>query len=127
VPDAVIAVFERQPYWGPELQRQFVNAPIQVRECRKINDLSPPDEEQVPSLFVIDLTDDLNGCIEWLGTLERDVTGRRSIIVCARPHHRELEWILRDAGVTVFLSDVIPGDDFARLCRKQLGLLSRIS
>jgi hypothetical protein len=44
------------------------------------------------------------------------------IIACGSASTTELEWRLRETGVTAFLPEVIPGDEFARLCRRQLGL-----
>lgn len=125
-PDAVIAVFERQPYWGPELQRQFSDASIRVRECRSLSDLPSAVEGFAARLFVIDIQADPPGCLAWLGSLRRDASCDCPIIACGAPDQTELEWILREAGVSAFLCDVIPGDDFARLCRRQLGIVGRI-
>ena len=57
--------------------------------------------------------------------LSADVTRqirRCPIIACGSAATMELEWLLREMGVTAFLPDVIPGSAFARLCRRQLGL-----
>lgn len=124
-PSAVIAVFESRPYWGPELQRQFIQMPVVIRECRTTKDLLPSISGFPSALLVIDLDAGLEDCLAWLGSDLMISADSYPIVACGTDATAELEWLLRDAGVTAFLPDVIPGDDFARLCRRQLGLTRR--
>ena len=119
-PDAVIAVFELQPYWGPELQRQFQSSNIVVTECRSVNDLLPIVEGFSKALIVIDLDAAIADCLSWLGTVVAKHPVRIPIIAIGSVATAELEWRLREAGVTAFLPELIAGPDFARLCRRQL-------
>lgn len=121
-PQSIIAVFELRPYWGPELQRQFEHTCIGVRECRSLTDLFPSVADIEPALLVIDLDADVEGCLKWLVSDAGSQTKNYPIIACGSTATLDLEWTIREMGVTAFLPDVIPGDDFARLCRRQLGL-----
>ena len=120
--DIVIAVFESRPFWGPELQRQFQQSAIVVRECRALGDLVPLTEDSNSGLFVIDLEGDAMKCLAWLSTSWRRLPDRWPVIAIGSIATKKAEWTLREAGVTAYLQDFPNGDDFARLCRKQLGL-----
>ena len=119
-PDAVIAVFELQPYWGPELQRQFQTDSVAVTECRSVGDLFPIVNGFTKALIVIDLDAAISDCLAWLGTEVAKHPARVPIIAIGSAATAELEWRLREAGVTAFLPELIAGADFARLCRRQL-------
>ena len=119
-PDAVIAVFELQPYWGPELQRQFQAVNVAVTECRSVGDLFPIVDGFSKALIVIDLDAAIADCLTWLGTEVAKHSVRVPIIAIGSAVTAELEWRLREAGVTAFLPELIAGNDFARLCRRLL-------
>jgi len=114
---AVIAIFEKLPYWGPELQRQLQLSRVTLIECRSVRDLFPSIVNFETVLVVVDLDAGLTDCIEWLGTRHSKPV---PIVAIGSPTTAELEWILREAGVTAFLSDTVTGDDLAQLCRRQL-------
>jgi len=124
-PTSIISVFETRPYWGPELQRQFPQPTVVIRECRSLADLLPSIEGFAKSVLLIDLAAGLEACLEWFTTKSPLRPGSCSIIACGSPETAELEWILRDAGVTAFLPDIVPGTTLGRLCRLQLGLTQR--
>lgn len=118
--EAVIAIFEKQPYWGPELQRQFQSSRITLRECRSIRDLFPSIKNFENALLVVDLDAGLVDCLNWLGTEVARYSTPVPIVALGSPATAELEWVFREAGVTAFLPDAIAGDDMARLCRRHL-------
>lgn len=118
--EAVIAIFEKQPYWGPELQRQFQSSRTIVRECRSVRDLLPSIMNFEIALIVVDLEEGLSECLEWLGSDVARHLKPVPIVVLGSPATAELEWVLREAGVTAFLPDGVAGDDLAQLCRRQL-------
>jgi hypothetical protein len=120
--DAAIAVFERRPYWGPELQRQFERIPVTICECRVVEDLLPSIHEFRTALMVVDLDAAIVECLSWFGTMATSHAACYPIIACGSADTANMEWLLRDAGVTAFLPEAISGDDMARLCRRQLGL-----
>lgn len=121
-PDVTIAVLEFRPYWGPELKRQFANTPFGIRECRSVSGVDDVVCDFHPVLLIIDLEIGIEDCLGWLGQRFPADSRRFPIIVCGSPASLEFEWLLRELGVAEFLPDVIPGDQFARLCRWQLGL-----
>ena len=119
-PDAVIAVFELKPYWGPELQRQFQSDNMAITECRSVGDLFPIVDGFSKALIVVDLDASIENCLAWLGSEASKHPVRVPIIAIGSATTAELEWRLREAGVTAFLPDLIAGPDFARLCRRLL-------
>ena len=119
-PDAVIAVFERKPYWGPELQRQFQTDHVTVTECRSVGDLFPIVDGFSKALIVIDLDAAITECLAWLGSEVATHPVRLPIVAIGSAATAELEWQLREAGVTAFLPELLAGSDFARLCRRLL-------
>ena len=121
-PDAMIAVYEVRPYWGPELQRQFADTPVVIRECRSLCDLLPSVQGFRFVLLVVDLEPAIEKVLDWLISEFKVDRHRWPIIACGSIETLDLEWSLREAGVTAFLPDVISGESFARLCRKQLGI-----
>lgn len=120
--ETVIAVFELRPYWGPELQRQFEHTSINVRECRNVGDLRLLAIGHRSGLFVIDFDSAPADCLGWLALQVTDHSFGWPIVACGSSDTAELEWLLREAGVAEFLSEPTNGDDFARLCRRLLGL-----
>lgn len=124
-PDATIAVFERHPYWGPELKRQFENAPINIRECRSVSDLQHLISAFTPILLVVDLEAGTEDCISWLSSRFGQHSRGIPVVACGSSATSALEWSLRELGVSVFLPEVISGEEFARICRWQIGLQSK--
>ncbi len=124
-PDSAIAIYERTPYWGPELQRQFRHENVSIRECRNVSDLLPSIAGYRSALVVIDLGSDLVECLGWLSLVASNNLDRPAIIACGTSGTAELEWLLRESGVSAFLPDLTPGDEFARLCRRQIRLVRK--
>lgn len=120
--NTVISVFEARPYWGPELQRQFENSTTTIRECRSLSDLIPSTQGFDAALIVIDLESDLENALAWFIENWRESLHTCPLIACGSPSVSDLEWILRETGVTAFLPEVLSGDAFARLCRRHLNL-----
>lgn len=114
-----VVVFERDPYWGPELKRQFAGDWVVVRECRSLNEIHAvaADLEHVVILAVIDAAP-----AEILNWLERPAItmSRAGLIVISSPDWAELEWPIREAGAMAFMSDETPGVRVAHWCRRWL-------
>ena len=121
----MIAIFESRPYWGPELQRQFEHTNVTLREFRSVGDLSVSIVGFGTSLIVLDLDAALVDCVKWLGSGNSEQLLRLPIIAIGSSATAELEWLLREAGVTVFLPDMITGEELAKLCRRQLGIVRK--
>ena len=121
-PETSIVVFEKAPFWGPELQRQFQQTGVTVRECRSVKDLIPSVMDTEQPLLVIDLTAGLEECLQWLAEDFTRYPKSIPMIAVGSAESRELEWLLREAGVTVYLPELIGGEALARICRRQLDL-----
>jgi hypothetical protein len=122
-PDGVV-VFEKSPYWGPELKRQFAECNSRVRECRSLSDLQPSAAELSPSLMLIVLDAAPAECLAWIGRQLR-LSIRTPVIVVASAEFAELEWPLREAGIIGFVHDEIPGHRLAQFCLRVLASKKR--
>jgi hypothetical protein len=118
-PEIVIAVFELVPYWVPELQRQFHQTNVTIRGCCQARDLFPAVADAPSAVLVIDLATSLTEIVVWLRTEVTRCRVRIPMIALGSAATAELEWLLRDAGVTAFLPDPTTGAELARLCRRQ--------
>lgn len=120
-PTACVAVFEKRPYWGPELQRQFVTRGVLVRECRSLSDLIPATNDFAAALLLLDMDAAPIDCLSWLSLQFREPL-RRPAIVCASADLANLEWTVREAGAIGFVQADTSGRELARLCLRQLRL-----
>ncbi len=118
---ACVAVYEKRPYWGPELQRQFVARNVLVRECRSLSDLVPATNGFTSSLILLDLDSAPADCLAWL-SLQFHEPLRRPVVACASNDLADLEWTVREAGAIGFVGDDAAGRELARLCLRQLRL-----
>ncbi len=112
---ATILVLEREPYWTPELQRQFLTTDVKVRGCRKWSELSAAIQSDPSGLSVIDLADFAADCLTGLAAIHSS-----RLIVISSPQYAELEFALRDAGAAAFFPDLPTGEQLARCCRRWL-------
>jgi hypothetical protein len=120
-PTSCIAVFERRPYWGPELLRQFFARNIQIRECRALSDLVPATNDFATAAILLDFASAPVDCLLWLGRQFREPL-RLPVIACASTELADLEWTIREAGAIAFVGDEVSGRELARLCLRQLRL-----
>jgi hypothetical protein len=120
-PTACVAVFEKRPFWGPELQRRLATRRVLVRECRTTGDLIPATSGYGAAVILLDVTSAPTDCLTWLGWQFREPQ-RRPVIAAAASELVELEWTLREVGAIAFVDESTPGCDIARLCLRQLRL-----
>ncbi|HID21141.1 MAG TPA: hypothetical protein EYP14_01895 [Planctomycetaceae bacterium] len=120
-----VFVFERSPYWTPELQRQLDPAEVTVRRCRSVADVQrlafPPSgaAQDDPRVILLDLQSGPADCLQLLGTGLPQVH-QVPLIVYASRRAADLEWPLREAGATDVIVEHVPGRAMARLCRRLL-------
>ena len=118
-PTAGVLVFEKQPFWGPELKRQFTDQSVLVRECRSVQDLLPAAAEFSGAVVVLSLDAAPIDCLAWIGMRFQN-EAHYPLIVLASTELSDLEWPIREAGAVGFVGDEIPGDQLARLCLRLL-------
>jgi len=119
-PDAAIAVFEREPYWAPELTRQFADGRILVRSCTRLSDVDRVLAEWPRSLCVMEFETAPAAILGWLATRANGATAR-PVLIFAEQGAARLEWTLREAGATSFRSELISSRELAAHCRRLLG------
>lgn len=119
-PRRAVIVCEPQPYWTPELQRQFQQDSVAVRGCRKWSEIAPQSGEFDQTVEVVELVEDRAAeCLT--GLLQRQRVGKSPpLIIVTSPRLATLENVLREAGVRAFFPDQPTGEDLARCCRRWL-------
>lgn len=120
-PDATIVVFETKPRWAPELQHQFVEENVRVVTVGRVRDISAEVESGGAVVVLLDFDTDPPGCLTHLGrsSAERIVEGgfSRTIVILTEVTS-DLEWPIREAGVTSVLDEFVPGHALADACRR---------
>ena len=116
-PVALLVVLEKQPYWVPELRRQFLKVPLEVRSCRTLHDAGSCLGSADLLLLVLDEPETV--CLNLLEQLAGE-DGRRPIIAVTSDKNAEWEWAFREAGVWAFLTEPFDRDEVALLCRRIL-------
>ena len=117
---AGVLIFEKQPYWGPELKRQFEDGSVLIRECRTVEDLLPRAGIFRQAVILMVLDDETADCLAWISR-QLDRESKFPVIVIAAAELAHLEWVLREAGVAQFVHDELSGSRLARICRRFLG------
>lgn len=115
----ILSIFERQPYWAPELQRQFAGEPVVVRPCRSVADLQAVIVAGGVAVVLLDFEAAPEECLAWLGRhgLSPDAP---AIFVAGSGRSDDLESLLRELGCVDYLPDPTPGADLARRVRRVL-------
>jgi DNA-binding response OmpR family regulator len=115
-----ILVHEPEPYWTPELQRQFVDEPVTVRGCSSPVELDALRTNYDAVVIVFELAS--SSLTTWLTWLTRRRIVDDPVVILGSPELAELEWTFRSAGVASFRIDPISGRELARQCRQWLTL-----
>ena len=118
-----IFVCEKRPRWTPELQRQFARDDVRVRLFTRFGDLRREAEAARPVAVLIDFAAGPAECLQLLGRIFGRA-GFPPVLVVGSPRTAELEWSLREFGVTEFLDEAAPGAQVARLIRRQQAVVA---
>ena len=116
---STIVVLEARPFWTPELQRQFDGEPVVVRGCRNWSELQERSRDATAAVMLLELEGLAAECLSGL-TRRLELAAREPVIVISSPRFAELEWVLREAGVSSVFPDLPTGADVARCCRRWL-------
>lgn len=107
-------MLEREPYWAPELRRQFIAEEVSVRHCTSATGVQARCD-----LLVADVSGLPSDCI----AIFRHPRTFFSILIGSEGD-RELESPLREAGASSFISEPLSGEELARRIRKVWSLRS---
>lgn len=112
-----VIVFEKQPRWAPELQRQFAGDEVRVVACRSLKDV----EERCAGLslgaVLLDAAAATADCLQFLRRGMADPNALPVVIVGSK-RIADLEWAFREVGAAAFFVNKIPGHEMASVCRK---------
>lgn len=106
-------VFEREPWWAPELRRRFQGDDIRVRHCIDLSSVTTAAACARDCLVVVGLRGLERECTELL----RHHSRLRTLVV-AGPDHDDLELPFREAGVLSFTAEPLSGEDLAARIRR---------
>ena len=114
-----VLVYEREPWWEPELKRQFLGSDVTVRACRSLKRLTALAHSNPGSVIVLDLGAGADECLRFLSRSSADALPA-SILVIGSAKTAELEWTARELGAVQFEWDHVGGAQLAKFCRSQL-------
>ena len=111
-----IAIYERNSWWYPELQRQFLHESLRVHRAHSLQEALASHGNRRYSLVILQMDADPADCLRGLWQrMELDV--RMPVIVIHSPKLSALEWSVRELGVTEFLPETISGEKLSRVIR----------
>ena len=115
-----VVVFEKQPRWAPELERQFLAEEVRVIACRSVKDAAERTAGVARGAVLLDAAVAPSDCLQYLRHALSDPRTLPVLIVGAPPI-APLEWSFRELGARAFFVKKIPGHEMASLCRRQWG------
>lgn len=123
-PPSLIAVFEREPWWRPELMRQFANDPVAIRQVAHIE---PLRTEASGFDRIVGLCDVRGRPTEALSQLMRWTKAFPGcpFLIIGSEALAELEWTLRDLGATHLLTHAVRGGSLRLLITPMLNSSTR--
>lgn len=119
-----VIVCEKSAYWGPELQRRFLDLKILVRECRSINELDENIMDTDASLVLIDVSAWPQETVTWI-TRNSLENMQVKLIACLTDETRDIEWTLREAGFSAVIYDDTPATFAAKECLRLIQMKRR--
>jgi len=111
-------VFEKQPRWAPELQRQFLTEDVRVVACRSVKDVEERAAGVARGVVLFDASTAPAECLQFLRREMADPQALPVLIVGSK-RIAQLEWSFRELGSVAFFAKRIPGHEMASLCRRQ--------
>ncbi len=115
---ATIVVFETQPRWAPELQHQFVDEDVHVVGRSTTTDFVVEVESAERPVGLLEVASDPAGCLARIGTLNSRALP--PVVAVLTRDLADLEWPLRELGVTSVVDEFVPGHELAAVCRRLL-------
>jgi DNA-binding response OmpR family regulator len=113
-------VFEKQPRWAPELQRQFAGDEVRVVACRSLKDVEERCAGVSRGVVLLDAAVATADCLQFLRRGMAD-SNALPVVILGSKRIADLEWAFREVGAAAFFIDRIPGHEMAALCRNLLG------
>jgi len=112
-----IAVWERNPYWVPELQRQLVETPGRVTSCRIESDVAMRLDEGARQLVVALPM----GERPPLAAIQRWIARGLRVHVILNPTDEPYRWFLHELGVASVFDFEGARAHLVRACRTESG------
>ena len=108
-----VIVFEREPWWAPELRRQFFGEAIPVRHCVDVAGVAEAVCRNHEAVIIASLPGREPECADLLREFSQAGT-----IVVADAQTAELEVPLREAGADSFVLAPLSGEELCRWIRR---------
>jgi DNA-binding NtrC family response regulator len=110
-------VFEKQPRWAPELERQFFTADARVVSCRSLPDVAQRMAAVPRGVVLLDASAATGECLQFLRGEMGDPEAL-PVVVVGNKRMAHLEWSFRELGAAAFFAKKIPGREMASICRR---------
>lgn len=109
-----VLVLENEPFWLPELQRQFQAEPVTI-EAIAVDEVAMKDDSVVVAVAEILLQ---QGAREFFAA-QPGAVGTPLVAIAGRSVQR-WEWLLRELGAVSVIDQFTRGEQLAMLCRRLL-------
>lgn len=117
-PSSGLAVFERETYWVPLLQRQL-QGEVAVRACTRLGTLEEWLAGWPRGVALVELDAAPAAILTWLGRRLRQPASR-PVLVLGSSTMAELEPLVRELGAAAFHPPTVPCRILLRQCRRLL-------
>ena len=116
---STILILENRPFWQSELMRSFQDDPVEIRACNSFVQMEQfyleYQKSTKPVIGIVDFEINPAECLLFMG--KYSVDSPVSSIVTGLPESSELEWTLRELGVSQILSKPFSGIQLEKTCR----------
>lgn len=117
-PSSALAVFEREAYWAPLLQRQL-QGEVALRACTRLSTLEEWLAEWPRGVALVELDAAPAAILTWLGRRLHQ-PACRPVLVLGSSAMSELEPLVRELGAAAFHPPTVPCRILLRQCRTLL-------
>jgi hypothetical protein len=110
-------VFEKEPRWAPELQRQFLDEEVRVIACRSVRGVVERSASVARGVVLLDASTATAECLQLLREELSDPEAL-AVVIVGNKAIAPLEWLFRELGAAAVFAKRIPGHEMASLCRR---------
>jgi len=117
-PPAVL-ILEKTPFWSAELNRQFLDEPVSIRVRNQVQDVFSLLASNTVKILIIGVEIELDSVLRLLTDLSQSFPEVQTLVLLST-ENLELEWSLREVGVSEIIPAPVSGDQLKQILRRRL-------